>query len=169
LPQFDIVDEFELVEFYSDAWRFFELGFELLQELEAPKSLLRVSHSDCVNIVVLTYSQAALVPWERSIYATVQGPDNRLTAAQLKCLAMLQHGDLTMKWTALTRHISRFYNSISLMTFVSDLGSGPYTLGNGHNDMEHFEVQHLRAVSDYHTTGRIFLLEDTLLTNLAIL
>jgi hypothetical protein len=32
--------------------------------------------------------------------------------------------------------------------------------------MEHFEVQYLRSVSDYHTTGRIFLLEDTLLTNL---
>jgi hypothetical protein len=32
--------------------------------------------------------------------------------------------------------------------------------------MEYFEVQYLRAVSDYHTTGRIFLLEDPLLANL---
>jgi hypothetical protein len=52
------------------------------------------------------------------------------------------------------------------MTFASDLGSGPYELNHGPKDMEHLEVQHLRAVSDFHTTGRIFLLEDTLLTNL---
>jgi hypothetical protein len=165
LPQFDILDEFELVEFYSEAWRFFERGFKSLQELEAPKSLLRVSPSDYVNIVVLTNTQAALAPWEQSICAPMQAPDNRLTAAQWKCLAMIRRGDF-INTDKLTRDISHFYNSISLMTSTSDLGSGLYKLSHDPKDMEHFEVQHLRAVSDYHTTERIFLREDTLLTNL---
>jgi hypothetical protein len=52
------------------------------------------------------------------------------------------------------------------MTFASDLDSGLYKLSHGPKDMEYFEVQHLRAVSDYYTTGRIFLPDDTLLTNL---
>jgi hypothetical protein len=52
------------------------------------------------------------------------------------------------------------------MTFASEIGSESYKLSHAPKDMEHFEAQHLRAISDYHTTRRIFLLEDTLLTNL---
>jgi hypothetical protein len=150
-----------------EAWDFFATGFRLLQRMKAPKSLLRVSPIDYViSLYTLTYTQAALVPWERCIYAPMQAPDNQLITTLLSCLAMARRGDLTIQWQIFNRLIKRSFISISQMTsLISKSGSAPHTLSHDLKDMELFEVQYLRAVSDSHT-GSIFLPEDTLLTNL---
>jgi hypothetical protein len=167
LPQFDIVDELEFLEYYVNAWEFLDLGFQLLRRIEAPKSLLRVSPIDYViSLYILTFTQAALVPWKRCIYAPLQASDNQLITALLRCLSMARRGDLTIAWGAFSRFIDWSFQTISEMTsFISESGSAPHTLSHDVKDMEHFEVQYLQAVSDYHT-GCSFLPEDTLFTNL---